>query len=89
MSGRPWTPAEDALLGTAPDANLVAALKRTRPAISKRRSVLGIPPFVRRWTAEEDALLAALADAEVAQRTGRTLAAVKFRRSRTCDRHAK
>lgn len=77
---RPWTREDDAMLGTAPDAKLVDVLQRTRAAISKRRSVLGIPPFIRRWTAEEDALLAVLQDAEVAKRTGRSRGAVKFRR---------
>ena len=40
---RPWTPAEDALLGTLPDTALARQLKRALSSIGMRRRQLGIP----------------------------------------------
>lgn len=40
---RAWTAEEDALLGTAPDAEIAARLGRTPTAVGKRRWVLGRP----------------------------------------------
>jgi hypothetical protein len=48
----PWTPAEDAQLGTAPDSTLAARLGRSRGSIAARRHYLGIPsprPAGRPW----------------------------------------
>lgn len=38
-----WTPAEDAQLGTAPDAQVAARLGRSRGSVAARRHKLGIP----------------------------------------------
>ena len=42
-----WTAAEDALLGTAPDAALAPQLGRTAAAVAQRRRRLGIQPCRR------------------------------------------
>ena len=41
---RPWTQAEDLLLGTFPDRELAKRLERTVRAVASRRRGLGIPP---------------------------------------------
>jgi hypothetical protein len=43
-SGEPWTPAEVALLGTVPDADLAPRLGRPVAAVRLKRNKLGIPP---------------------------------------------
>lgn len=44
---RPWTAAEDALLGTATDAEVAATIGRKRYTVQERRAKLGIPAFGR------------------------------------------
>ena len=46
--GRPWDPAELALLGTASDGSVAARLGRTRRSIILKRRELGIPAGARR-----------------------------------------
>jgi hypothetical protein len=45
--GRPWTHAEIALFGTAPDAAIAKRLGTTKLAITVGRSLRGIPAFSR------------------------------------------
>jgi hypothetical protein len=46
---RPWTPEEDALLGTAPDTELAARLGRHISTVCIRRQELSIPnPYWQR-----------------------------------------
>lgn len=40
--GEPWTPQEDALLGTTTDRAIAAKLQRSSVAVSNRRTKLGI-----------------------------------------------
>lgn len=42
-----WTAAEDAILGTLPDADVAKKLKLARKTIVARRAALGIPPHRR------------------------------------------
>ena len=42
-SYRPWTPEEDALLGTAPDAVIAQRLERSRHSVGCRRRRLALP----------------------------------------------
>lgn len=46
-SRQAWAPAEDALLGTLPDAELAGRLGRTPAAVKLRRAARGIPPPCR------------------------------------------
>ena len=41
--GEPWTPEEDAILGTDSDRVIAAKLRRSSVAVSNRRTKLGIP----------------------------------------------
>jgi hypothetical protein len=41
---RAWTPQETALLGTLPDKDLGAKIGKTRAAVQRKRSKMGIPP---------------------------------------------
>jgi hypothetical protein len=84
---QPWTPAEEALLGTDQDAVIAKRLGRTRPAVSARRCLLNISPFAisvpRRpcnWGAIELAMLGRYPDAEIARITGRSLKEVQAKR---------
>lgn len=43
-SNRPWTPAEDALLGTLPDGRLARQIGRSRAGVIARRIRQGIAP---------------------------------------------
>jgi len=45
---RSWTPAEDALLGTAKDTEIAARLGRALSVVCVRRRRLGIPNFLRK-----------------------------------------
>lgn len=45
--GRPWTPEETALLGTAADAEIGLRIGRQTDAVMKKRLALGIRPFSR------------------------------------------
>lgn len=42
---KPWTPQEDALLGTIPDPQLAKQLGRAQSNVGIRRRALGIPAF--------------------------------------------
>ncbi len=76
--------AEEALLGTMPDEDLVKKLNRSLIAIKSRRFRQHIPAFAgpRAWTAEDEALLGKFTDKEIARRFNRTLDAVAIRRQR-------
>jgi len=41
--GAPWTPFEDALLGTGTDRAIAAKLQRSSVSVGNRRTKLGIP----------------------------------------------
>jgi hypothetical protein len=45
---RHWTPREDALLGTAPDAQVARRLRRSLNAVYVRRCKLGVPAYLVR-----------------------------------------
>ena len=77
-----WTPEEDALLGTASDAEIARRLKCANTTVALRRTKLKIPAFVPNWTPKEDALLKQFNEREVAGRIGRSIAAVKRRRKK-------
>jgi hypothetical protein len=51
---RPWTAAEEALLGTMDDLALAEKLDRLGDEVAKRRRRLGIPAYTRRQRAEQD-----------------------------------
>jgi hypothetical protein len=42
---KPWTDAEDQVIGTDMDGKVAALIGRTRGAVVGRRHFLGIPPF--------------------------------------------
>jgi hypothetical protein len=44
-----WTPEEDALLGTATDAEVARRVGRSEGTVRRHRQRLGIRPFGRRW----------------------------------------
>ena len=78
-----YTPEEDHLLGTMPDARLGKMLGRSKNSIRKRRKRLGkslLRPLRRDWTPDEDALLGRYSDKEVARRLKRTYGSVQSRR---------
>jgi len=81
---RLWTAAEERLLGTAPDVEIAARLKRTLKGVAARRCRLKRarvgPPIV--WSPEEEALLGTMSDAKLARKLGRSKSAVRFRRRR-------
>src|SRR5262250_1346683 len=80
---RPWTPEEDALLGTKPDAVLAAEFHRGAQTVRQRRLLLGLPVLALKapaWKPEEISLLGTDTDEAIASRLGRTVAAVMFRR---------
>jgi hypothetical protein len=45
---QPWTPQEEALIGTDTDRAIAAKLKRSSTAVSNRRMKLGIPSYNKR-----------------------------------------
>jgi hypothetical protein len=47
-AGRPWTPEEDALLGTMPDSEVAQRTSRTPGAVAGRRVALDIDGFYRK-----------------------------------------
>jgi hypothetical protein len=47
-AGRPWTPEEDALLGTMPDPEVARRTGRTPGAVQGRRAALDIDGFYRK-----------------------------------------
>lgn len=78
-----WTPEQDALLGTLPDAELARRLNRSPIAVQTRRAKLGKPkldPKYPAWTPAEEALLGSAPDTEIAARISRQKAAVTARR---------
>src|SRR6266576_2796150 len=82
-----WRPEEDWLLGTKPDNEIAARVKRTRMAVFLRRRALGIPPAIKRpsqrkWTLAEDRLLGSASDAAIRRKLGRSVVSVQLRRLR-------
>lgn len=45
VAGSAWTPEDESLLGTMPDAELAQKLKRTKVAVGNRRTILRIRPY--------------------------------------------
>jgi hypothetical protein len=89
LFGRPFTAAEDALLGTATDREIAVRLNRDLQTIYGRRKRLGIPPFVKRkpqkrvvWTAAMDSKLGTMPDTVLARKLGCSSIAVFYRRRR-------
>jgi DNA-binding transcriptional LysR family regulator len=88
LGWKPWTAAEDKLLGKRPDRVIAEKLGRPYYSVRDRRRFLGIKPMgsrvrhglARAWTPAEDALLGTGSDEEIGQRIGRTESAVKMRR---------
>ena len=81
---RPWTAAEEELLGTLPDERLARRLKRSAETVRTRRAHKGIPVFNPKkhwWTAEDDKLLGLRPDAQVAMLLGIGVGAVRHRRN--------
>jgi hypothetical protein len=89
-AGRPFTPEEDAILGTAKDREIAAKLERDIKTIHARRKRLGIPAFVKRkpqshpvaWTPAMDRKLGRMSDPDLAQKFGCSPHAVYHRRKR-------
>lgn len=80
---RPFTAAEDRLIGQGSDAEVAAALGRAFHSIIARRYFLKRPKFaakVRPWTREEEELLGTIEDRKFARRFRRTYHAVAARR---------
>jgi hypothetical protein len=85
----PWTPTDDALLGTESDAVIAKCLERTKAAVHCRRMELGIPSTTiggrnkwrRQWGMAELALIGRYPDEEVATITGRTIEKVRAKRA--------
>ncbi|MFO0806012.1 MAG: hypothetical protein U0791_23145 [Gemmataceae bacterium] len=73
---REWTPAEDAMLGTAPDSIIARSLARSKSTISNRRRQLGIPNFRPVWAAEAEAMLGTMPDHAVAAILGKSITQV-------------
>ena len=70
---RPWTHAEDKLLGTMPDAEVAKRIKRNVVAILKRRHRLQIPnrvPARYVWTQKQIARLGSMPDRKLAEQIG-------------------
>jgi DNA-binding CsgD family transcriptional regulator len=83
-SRRPWTPAEEELLGTMADERLARRLKRSVETVRTRRAHRGIPVFNPKkhwWTAEDDKLLGLRPDAQVAMLLGVNEGTVRHRRN--------
>jgi hypothetical protein len=76
--GRPWTPEEDALLGTMPDAELAERLGRSLNSVVVRRNRAGKrkPSKGAPWSPEEVEAVRTLPPAEAAAKTGRSVGAV-------------
>jgi hypothetical protein len=80
---RPWTPEEEKVLGTKPDRQVAALLKRSIGAVISRRRLKGVAyinPYLRPWTASELRMLGKLPDPEVVRRTGHTIKGVQGKR---------
>jgi len=76
-----WTPEEDALLGTMPDAVLARKLGRTAAAVRARRGVKRIR-VKKDWRPEDDKVLGTRKDREIAMLLGRHKANVAWRRKK-------
>lgn len=82
---RPWTNAEEALLGTMTDEELAKKLDRSKIGIGVRRQRLNVPifaPLRQPWSAADDALFRKFSNGEIVRRLGRTLSSVQNRRFR-------
>src|SRR6266581_2204306 len=82
---RRWTRREEKLLGTMPDRELAARLRRSFMGVYIHRQLLGIPnPSDRQrpFTPQEDALLGTGSDSKIARRLGRSRSTVMRRRRR-------
>jgi hypothetical protein len=80
---RPWTRAEEALLGTMRDSEIAKRLSRSISSVRTRRFEKTRVRFIhtpQRWTSAQLCLLGNLPDAEVARRTKRFLASVRNKR---------
>ena len=80
---RRWTPEEDQLLGTMPDADVAAKTGQDIQSVRKRRGRLGIPnryPQRHVWTPEETALLGTMSDAALAAQLALPAYVVTFKR---------
>ena len=82
---RPWTQAEEALLGTMPDRRFARKFKRSVRSVIVRRcekDILLLKRQKHRWTPADDKLLGARSDAQIALLLGLTTLAVSRRRQR-------
>src|SRR6185503_10456261 len=80
---RPWTAAEQDLLGRRTDRQIALELGRPERAVRERRRQRGILPFLyspKRWTIAEEQLLGKEPDFIVAKRLKRTLTSVSAKR---------
>jgi len=79
---RPWTKEEDQILGTGPDAQVAARLKRPFKSVQSRRHLKKIRGYgqPQPWSASEERLLGKISDKAFARKYGRTLSAVKKKR---------
>jgi hypothetical protein len=80
-NGAPWTPDEDALLGTMPDRKLARRLGRTYNAVAARRLNKSIPycnPKRKSWRPQDDEVLGTRPDDQVALLLRRTVASKKI-----------
>jgi hypothetical protein len=86
---RPWTAAEDALLGTHLDSVIARGLRRSLTAVAARRNLLNIAAFARpaNWGATELAMLGHYSDAELARITGRAVGEVNAKRLEIVKSH--
>ena len=86
---RPWTPAEDALLGTHLDRVVATGLRRSPAAVATRRNSLKIRPFMSpaNWGATELSMLGCYPDTEVAAIIGRSLKDVQAKRAELNSGH--
>lgn len=80
-----WTAADDALLGTATDAEVAKRIGITMLSVFKRRQKLGIPPHQRQtlsksWGLAELGLLGQYPDEQVAELLKRPVDAVRRKR---------
>lgn len=78
---RRWTPEEDRLLGTMPDAQLAPVLQRGAKSVQTRRLKMGILFRNPEWTPAQEKLLGRYSDKEVARRLGRPVSGVGARRA--------
>jgi hypothetical protein len=89
-AGRPFTPEEDAVLGTATDREIGARIGRDFQTVWRRRKLLGIPAFVKRgrhgtsvtWTPAKDRPLGTMPDTVLARRLRCSPHMVRWRRKR-------